>query len=269
MFSKFNSMTTHFRFVMTAGALAVLLAASSCGDGNDGPTDPDIDVDALKSSAVLDFSNPAVFNKVGVETFDNGLGKGFNFNQSAAGPTCGGESSYLGAPDFDAIWEDGFTVATWVTFSENRSFERIIDFGNGTGDNGGLNITLSREGETSNLALTSWIPDVDADMNKSTEAGGGRLIADDVIVNGQQQFVLATIGPDGVMKIYVNGQNVASKANGHPVANVARTSNYVGRSNWCSLDMDFKGTMSAMYVFNKVLSDKEIKALYQNDVAEL
>lgn len=275
MFDNKQSLINMCRRVMTLGTLSLLFAMTSCGSDDDGggvtpPIDPGIDVTALKQTAVLDFSDPSELNLVGVTPVENGLGTGYSFQASAAEPTCGVESSYIGAPDLGAIWANGITVAAWVNFSENRYFERIIDFGKtlegveNIGENGAMNVTLARLEDTNDLALTSWISD-DGALNKST----GRLIAVDAITNGTTQLYVGTISPTGVMTISVNGQVIATKNNGHPVVNEARTSNFIGRSNWCFLDQDFKGTMSALWVFNKVLTEEEITALVEDGEANL
>jgi hypothetical protein len=244
--------------------MVLLSACGSDDDGGETPS-PGVDVAALKQSAVLDFSTPGDLNLVGVNSFTNGLGTGYTFNASADEPTCGVSSSYIGAPDLGAVWSEGFSVAAWVTFTENRKFERIIDLGKtiegvpNIGENGAMNITFSRLDETNDLALTSWIS-TDGAVNKST----GRLIAEDAIVNGTTQLYVATISPTGQMTISVDGQVLATKADGHPVTNEERTSNFIGRSNWCFLDKDFKGSMSAIWVFNKVLTQEEISALVQD-----
>lgn len=273
MISSWKS-TNIMNYALTLGMLCGMLFISSCGDDDDGggPVDPGIDVDQLLSTAVVDFTDPSALNLVGVTNFTTGIGNGYTFDQSAEGTTCGVESSYIGLPDLGAIWADGFTVAGWVNFSESRKFERIIDLGqdvemnigDNIGENGALNITFARIDETNDLGLTSWIND-DGTLNKST----GRLVAEGAIVNGTTQFYVGTISPSGEMRIYVDGQLVASKSDGHPVVNEARTSNFAGRSNWCFFDLDFKGSMSGLWIFNEVLTQEEITAIYEDGADEI
>ncbi len=257
---------------ISTAALIGFLFISSCGSDDGGDPPPSIDVDALKQSAVIDFSDPLELNLVGVTSYQTPLGTGYTFDQSADDSDCGIQSSYIGAPDLGAIWANGFSVAGWVKFTENRKFERILDLGmdlslnigDNIGENGAMNVTFARLDETNDIALTSWISD-DFAVNKST----GRLIAEDAITNGTTAFYVGTITPSGEMAIYVNGQLVASKTDGHPVVNEARTSNFIGRSNWCYFDLDFKGSMSALWVFNKPLNAAEISALYQDGNSKL
>ncbi|MTI19461.1 LamG domain-containing protein, partial [Fulvivirga sp. RKSG066] len=185
-------------------------------------------------------------------------GNAYTFNSVDGNNGCGqAGGDYIKLDTLAADWSNGFTVAGWVKFTEDRYFERIIDFGNGKGEDGGMNVTFSRLTRSSDLALTSWI-DSDSVMNREK----GRLIARDAIVNGQMLFYVGTISPSGEMKIYINGELEAEKADGNHVANVERTKNYIGHSSWCSFDLDFKGTIDGLYLYNKAITEGEVKALY-------
>ena len=159
----------------------------------------------------------------------------------------------------EAIWANGFSMYAWIEFTENRNFERVFDFGNGRGEDDGKNITLSRFRTTSGLALTSWVDSTAANRWE------GRVIADDAIVNNQRTFYAATISTSGEMKLYVNGELAAQKEDGNPVANVRRTRNFIGHSNWCELDPDFKGTIEGLSIFDEVLSREQIRAVYEQN----
>lgn len=166
--------------------------------------------------------------------------------------------SFVALPDIGEIWEDGFSVTAWTMFKENRKFERIIDIGNGWGEDGGLPITLSRNDTLNDLVLTSWI-----DSNPVTNRQKGRLIAEDVIKNGELQFFAATISPSGEMKIYVDGELVAKKGDGHAIMNVARSENFIGHSNYCEEDNDFRGVMDEVRLYKINLSAEEINKIYE------
>lgn len=191
-------------------------------------------------------------------------GNSYTFNSTDEDNGCGQPGGdYIKLNTLAPIWENGFSFAAWVEFEEERYFERIFDFGNGWGENNGMNITFSRLAKSNSLALTSWI-DSDSTINREK----GRLIARDVIVNNQSQLYTATISPSGEMKIYVNGELVAEKTDGHRVENIERKLNYLGHSNWCQVDPDFKGTMKAVYIFDKPITAGEVKALYQHGSGE-
>lgn len=231
----------------------------SIPDDNDSipdDTDPDDIPEAIMSFGEGDNSGAEIF---GADTVEGRNGTdSYVFNATDDTTECGHPGGdYVKLGKIGAIWEDGFTVVSWVKFEENRLYERIIDLGNGRGDDGGLNVTFARYETSNSLVLTSWIND-NPDINKTT----GRLIAEDAIVNGEMHFYAATISPEGEMKIYVDGQLVAEKADGHPVENVERSENYIGRSNWCEEDPDFKGEIDDVKLYPAVLSAEQIAALY-------
>lgn len=165
--------------------------------------------------------------------------------------------SYVQLPTIGEIWQEGFTVTAWVKFTENRKFERIVDIGNGWGEEEGLPITFSRNDTLNDIVLTSWI-----NSDPSTNREKGRLIAKDVIKNDEFQFFAATINPSGEMKIYVDGELVAEKADGQGIVNVTRTQNFIGHSNYCEVDEDFRGAMDEVRLYNKNLPAEEITKIY-------
>ncbi|MDO8365430.1 MAG: LamG-like jellyroll fold domain-containing protein [Saprospiraceae bacterium] len=183
-------------------------------------------------------------------------GEGFLFNQNPGANGCGqAGGEYVQLPPLGAIWQEGFTVCAWVRFDVVSYYERIIDFGNGSGDSGGMPIWFGREGASNNLTLESWITSSGA-VNRTL----GRLVAPNVITNGNIEYYCATISGD-TMRIYVNGVLKAQKK-GHPILNVPRSKNFIGRSNWCSADPDFKGFMDEIRIYNRALTEAEINSLY-------
>ena len=121
----------------------------------------------------------------------------------------------------------------------------------------GLNVTFSRLKETNDLDLTSWI-----NSDSTFSRTNGRVVAREVIKNGELQEFAATISPAGVMKIFVGGVKVAQRNDGHPVLNIRRELNYIGHSSYCYLDPDLKGLIDDVKIYNEALSEEEIKELY-------
>ncbi len=185
-------------------------------------------------------------------------GEGFYFNRSGGRTGCAtNNTDFIQLPLLQAAWDYGISICAWVEFENRANFERIVDFGNGDGDSGGLPIWFGREGNSDNLALESWI-NSDPNFNRTT----GRLVARNAITNGRIEFYCATIAGD-TMSIYVNGELVAQKR-GNPVANVDRNRNYIGRSNWCVTDPDFQGFMDEVRIYRRALSAEEIRQLYES-----
>ena len=184
------------------------------------------------------------------------VNKAFVFNTTPQGNGCGlpgGE--YIQLPTMGPIWEAGITVCAWADFRANNNYERIFDFGNGSGESGGHPIWFGRVGTSQDLALESWI-NSSTNINNST----GRLVATGAANLESIEFYCATI-EGNTMKIYVGGELVAEKE-GHPILNVERANNFLGHSNWCNNDPDFKGFMDEVRIYNRALSAEEIRGLY-------
>ncbi len=189
---------------------------------------------------------------------DGGIaGKALRFNTVDEINDCnrpGGD--YIIVPVLPPLWEEGFSVTAWAQFEENRNYERIIDFGNGSGDNGGVPVWFGRVGTGTTLAIESWV-DANTGVNRSV----GRLEATGAIINGSLHFYCATVSPQGVMRLYVDGVLLAEKT-GHRVLNVQRQSNFIARSNWCSADPDFRGILDEVRIYKRPLSPAEVAELY-------
>jgi hypothetical protein len=166
---------------------------------------------------------------------------------------------YVQLPLIGAVWEKGFSIAAWVEFKEIRNYERIFDMGNGLGETSGHNVTFSRLKETNDLAITSWV-NADSTYNRIN----GRLVAKNAIVNGELQHYAATVSPEGTMRIFVNGIKVAERTDGNEVLNISRERNYLGHSSYCYIDPDLKGVVDDFRLYNKPLSEQEVKDLYKN-----
>ncbi len=190
-------------------------------------------------------------------TVDGVEGSALFFNEEDGDNGCGQPGgTYVKLPVFGSIWEEGFSVAAWVQFTEIRNYERIIDLGNGRGEDGGMPITFGRLMETNDLALTSWNNE-EAYSNRHK----GRLIAEDAIENGKLQFLVGTVDKNGRMAIYKDGILIAEKDDGQSIVNVKRSSNFLAHSNYCKEDPDFKGILDDVRVYNYALSAEEVADL--------
>lgn len=192
---------------------------------------------------------------VGEPTIVDGIeGSAIYFNEEDGDNGCGQPGGdYIKLPVFGPIWEEGFSVTAWVQFTEIRNYERIINLGNGRGEDGGMPITFGRLMETNDLALTSWNNE-EAYSNRND----GRLIAEDAIENGKLQFLVGTIDKNGRMVIYKDGILIAEKDDGQPIVNVERSSNFLAHSNYCKEDPDFKGILDEVKIYNYALSAEEV-----------
>jgi len=189
-------------------------------------------------------------------------GKALRFNKVDSDNGCGRPGGdYIVVPTLPAILIDGLTVCAWAKFEADRSFERIIDFGNGRGDVGGMPIIFGRLGTSSNLDMESWI-----NSNSTTNTTTGRISAG-TIINSAFRFYCGTINSSfKLMRLFIDGEMVQEKI-GHEVMNVTRTHNFIGHSQWCNADPDFKGTLDEVYVYNRDLSPTEIQELMSGGCA--
>lgn len=121
----------------------------------------------------------------------------------------------------NSLFNGDFTIETWVYPRAFNAWSRIIDFGNGT-NNGNVLIALT--------SSTSGLPYFDV-RNGGTIAGS---------VNSPRQLPLnswshiAAVKSGNTLQLYINGFLEAQNNLTAPLTPVARTSNFIGRSNWAA-----------------------------------
>jgi len=192
---------------------------------------------------------------------DGVKGKALALNSSGGGDNgCGKEGGdFISIPTLGGIWDRGITLCAWAKFTEPRFFERIVDLGGGRGEEGGYPVFLGRLETTDQIVLESWVNE-DGSLNRSR----GRL-SRPAIKEGKFRFycgVIENLGGDrGLMELFVDGKLVAKKE-GNGVKNAVRARNFIGHSNWCFNDPDFKGVIDEVYLFNRPLSQEEVRELY-------
>jgi hypothetical protein len=113
-----------------------------------------------------------------------------------------------------AVYFSGdFTIECWVYLTATTNWSRIIDFGNGSGSN---NVLFSTSAGTSG--------------SPGFYVGGSQYQANGTVPLNQWTHLAATLSGTNAT-IYING--VASGTATFPTpANVTRSLNYIGRSNW-------------------------------------
>jgi len=162
-----------------------------------------------------------------------------------------GSSQYLTIPATNFSTFNGLTFSTWVYFTEDRSWERVFDFGNGAGNN---NILITRY--AASKALRFYI------FNGGTEVF---YQFDNAIVNNKWMHISWTIQKSPVVwKVYLNGILKTPNATGNTVIfpnNASLANCYVGKSNWN--DPLFKGYIDDFRIYKRVLTDDEIKKIYE------
>jgi len=147
-------------------------------------------------------------------------------------------------PAVPASFGAGFSGCAWANYADNTVWGSLFDFGNGPYVD---NIALIRSGTSEQLLYF---------YESAFVAYGGR------IRNGRWQFFCVTIdNPQHTAKVYINARKVAANPH-HTLANVARSSNFLGNNNWGE---QFRGMLGDVRVWNRPLSADEVTQLFLAD----
>lgn len=145
----------------------------------------------------------------------------------------------------------GLSFGCWFKSSNNKTWARIFDFGNGsTSDNIAMFIN------SNTIGCTVYY----------TNNGGNQLNCTPNINNNQWNHIVWTLSkPNGSNTcnwlIYLNGKLTYNKPGNYPI-NMSRTKCYIGKSNWD--DPMWNGRIANFVMFQKELTGLEVSALYYN-----
>ncbi|NUM46515.1 MAG: PASTA domain-containing protein [Anaerolineales bacterium] len=134
--------------------------------------------------------------------------------------TLDGVDDFLTVPP--AEWFEGdFTVESWVYLRKIGNWVRLMDFGNGPGQDNVL-IALSR-GTTGLLGLHVY-----------NSTGGGARVDTSVPMPVQRWAHFAATFKGDTVALYLNGQEVFRQGGFVPPIKIQRRLNYIGRSHWAA-----------------------------------
>ena len=159
-----------------------------------------------------------------------------------------GSTSYVSLPSsmlanlYSGSTFNGYTVEGWVNFSSTASYARLFDFASAA--NGYDDIDVSRYGTSTQIQAT-----ITTTPSNYTRVTGG------AIATGTWAH-LAITQSGATTTIYVNGVSVGTTTTSVVPANVTRSSNFLGKSNYG--DAAFAGQMADVQVYNRPLSASEI-----------
>ena len=143
-----------------------------------------------------------------------------------------------------------FTIECWVYPTAHTNWSRVIDFGNGAGNNCVLLATSNG---------TSGKP--------GFYVGGSQFQANDQIPLSEWTHLAATLS-GSTATIYING--VASGTASFPTpANVIRNNNYIGRSNWGWGDPAPSATFDDLRIWSVAKTASQIVADMNNELTGL
>lgn len=134
------------------------------------------------------------------------------------------------------------TFAAWIHWTASAAWQRIFDFGNGTAEH----FFLTTRSNANRMALT---------IRKGTVS---HTIDAPMVPLGTWTHVAVTFGP-GTMRLYVNGNIVASGTTTLVPSDIRPGNNFLGKSQYA--DPLFNGRMDEVIVFQEELDGSRIAAL--------
>lgn len=160
--------------------------------------------------------------------------------------TLNGTNQHFTAPSGFADFTSGITVISIADLGAASNWERIIDFGQGQGDD---NFLLAREATNNTLTFEIY--------NGNTIALSVDLTSG--ITNENWGFY--GFKANGSTYTLFNGTASTTGSSTALPQNVTRNLNYVGRSNWAA-DAYTERYIGALLIYNRALSDAEIDQVY-------
>ena len=158
-----------------------------------------------------------------------------------------GTNGYIDVPDGVYFTGGDFTVSAWVRVAAYNSWSRLFDFGNGAQSN---NVILSVSNTTTGKPA--------GDIYVGAASGG--LVGSNTALALNTWQLLTYTYTNNIGTIYINGVQMAQGVQGTP-ANINRTINYIGRSNWSS-DAYANARYDDFRIYNRIISTQEIQSLY-------
>lgn len=134
-----------------------------------------------------------------------------------------GTSDYMSLPSGVYFNDNTFTIEAWVYVRSHASYARILDFGNGSGNN---NIVFS----------LSFGTDGKPGLTLVNGSGTSEYVGSSSALTLNTWTHVAAVLNGTTGKIYINGVESGSGTYTLSPANVARTLNYIGKSNWVAND---------------------------------
>ncbi len=149
-----------------------------------------------------------------------------------------------------AYFDKDFTISVWVNVENVSKWSRIIDFGVGQNN---ANIVFS------NSASLSGIPGLAIYKGAGTDITQIRGTEKDRLKEGEWYHLAASLNGT-VARLYINGVEIQKVENFYVPGNTPRPMCWIGASNFEG-ESNFYGRMDELRIYNKALTDMEIKIL--------
>ena len=141
----------------------------------------------------------------------------------------------------------GFTAVCLIKFTSGDNYERIFDFGNGSGNN---NILLARYGTSANLVFVAYNNTTGYELGTSSNP----IVQDEWAV-----YACRYNASTRLAEIYKNGVLLVSTTFGAAITDRTTSLSFIGRSNWA--DPYFQGHLGGLYIYDSYLSDTQMSSI--------
>jgi hypothetical protein len=166
--------------------------------------------------------------------------------QSINAVVLNGTNQYIQAPSGFADFTNGLTCICFCNFGNVGTWERIMDFGNGSSSD---NIGFSRYSTTNSLRFFIY-----NGSSNVLEVGSNNIIDNNA-------YAVYTIRLSGsIYDFYKNGVLDSSGTTTVRPPNITRSSNFIGRSNWP--DAYWDNGFGIFALWNKGLSNSELSSAH-------
>ncbi|MFN0048321.1 MAG: LamG-like jellyroll fold domain-containing protein [Cytophagales bacterium] len=156
-----------------------------------------------------------------------------------------GTDDFVQLPAATYFNDNTFTIEAWVyPKSSFTDFQRIVDFGNGQNND---NVFLAYSGSSVNTPNFGIYP----------PATGNLFYSTGISANTWTHIAVAVNGSNGT--IYLNGVPSGSATNLFTAANVVRSLNYIGKSNWVANNIS-NMQIDELRIWSESLSQQDINA---------
>jgi hypothetical protein len=160
-----------------------------------------------------------------------------------------GVDDYVALPEAAGAVSGDLTISIWACPTADKKWGRLVDLGNGQESD---NIVFARGYNSKNVVFEIWSGSSSQGQNWSTK--------DELELNRWHLYT-ATSDNEGNVTVYRDG-DVILKAKGEGARDLARTANYIGKSNW-SADEYYQGLVDDLRIYDVCLSAEQVKALYE------
>ena len=198
-----------------------------------------------------------------------------------------GERAYVDYSARATYFNRKYSVSIWVKWEECRQFSRVFDFGQtmpAGGNSFSVLVGRHTDSSQSDLWFDQWVVNsdgeaVDSMLDVYNEPGDGYMgykaqtgewdhyvLVYDLSASNPNGTVVNSKGRKvpfkGAVTLYVNGEKVGTTYNCMMPQDSPTASNWLGRSHYMA-EPAFKGWMDDFRIYNRCLTEEEIKALYQ------